>query len=200
MNKNNLKVTLNTYNILLTKQETTARVCIDANDNNHAQAQAADICRAFEADRFELNYSKIKKGTLYELFKRLAFNDFSYSNCFNWKGSYTNNIPCVYLFRKRFYVRPLIIRYLDMPLDYYVKTTCDNENCINPYHFKYVSKKNSKLTGGDLKLLLAYRGQGTGISPIAKALNVHRSTIYRNLKNECLPPGSADNRSSSNRR
>jgi transcriptional regulator of acetoin/glycerol metabolism len=35
-----------------------------------------------------------------------------------------------------------------------------------------------------LKMLVAYRGQGARVTQIAEAFDVHRSTIYRKLKNE----------------
>jgi len=41
-------------------------------------------------------------------------------------------------------------------------------------------------------MALAFRSQGASIQQIAKALNVHRTTIYRTLKNECVPIGDQD--------
>jgi IS30 family transposase len=46
----------------------------------------------------------------------------------------------------------------------------------------YTQHKNSRLTTGDIKLLEAYSQQGVSVNQIAKALNVHRSTIFRKLK------------------
>jgi len=86
-------------------------------------------------------------------------------------------------------VRPLILGYLDIERDETVKNTCGNYKCINPYHNQYLKSKNSKLGSGDLRILLAFRSQGASATQIAKALNVHRSTIYRTLKNERLFAG-----------
>ena len=92
----------------------------------------------------------------------------------------------MYTLGKRFYVRPLILGYLDITKDAVVKNVCKNPLCVNPYHNQYLHEKNSKLGGGDLQMLLAFRSQGASIPQIAKALNVHRSTIYRILKDERL--------------
>jgi len=160
-------------------------------DSGHAQAQASDICRALEADSFSLSYKQIDEDCVANLFKKLAFNDFSSKTCAEWTGKYTNDVPCVYLLGKRIYVKNLILKYLDIPKDDTVtKSTCKSKTCINPYHFMYVGGRNAKLSCGDLKLLLAYRGQGTPISRVAQAFNVHRSTLYRRLKNERLSTGS----------
>lgn len=179
------------YGLKIFKNNKTCLLAVTANDSNHAQAQGNDILRALSADRFLLTYDKTKQDAVSELFKKLAFNAFNHQNCELWEKPRTNGNPCFYVLGQRFYVRKTILNYLNIPLDNTVKQTCNCNYCINPYHFKYVPKRNSKLTGGDLKLLLAYRSQGTGISQAAKALNVHRSTIYRNLKNECFSLGSS---------
>ena len=166
---------------------------------NHAQAQALDISRAFKADktslRYESNSQSCKK--LENLFKKLAYSDFSHNECFEWSSSCTNGCPAIYLFGKRFYIRPLILDYMDMNRDNFVKMTCKNKRCVNPYHFSYTPAKASKLTGGDKQMMLAFASQGVSIQQIAEALNVHRSTIYRTLNNEHLHSGSESNRHSS---
>lgn len=156
-------------------------------DSNHAQAQAADICRALEGESFSLSYKERSSCYVSELFKRLAFNDFSPKECFLWDGPSANGSPCVYLFGTRIYVRTLQLKYLDIPKDdLTTKSTCKCAKCVNPYHFTYVNGKNAKLSCGDRKLLLAYRGHGAPVGQIAEALKVHRSTIYRHLNYERL--------------
>jgi len=170
-------------------------VCIPvrALDTGHAQAQAQDIMRALAADELKLLYGTHKKSDLSTLFEKLAFNTYNHNCCDLWLGTAVNNYPCVYLFSKRFYIKDIILKYLDIPKDRLTaKCKCKNKSCINPYHFEYHTTRNSKLTCGDTKLLLAYRSQGTGVNQIAEALNVHRSTIYRKLKNERLSSGSAN--------
>lgn len=166
-------------------------ISIEAHDASHAQAQALDISRALRADRFDLYYGKEenKKTKICELFKKLAYSDFSHHECFEWKGPYTNGCPSVYLFNKRFYVRPMILDYMDMNRDSFVKTTCNNKKCVNPYHFSYAHAKAAKLTCGDRKMMLAFASQGVSVQQIAEALNVHRSTVYRTLNNEHLHSG-----------
>jgi len=188
---------INTYKLTLLKDLKKAEFVITANNSNHAQAQAADICRSVAADKFNLIYGVIEEDAISNVYKKLAFNDFDYKSCFIWNGSISNNSPCFYLFGKRIFVKRSIIKYLNIPEDSTIKLVCNNKNCINPYHFIYLPEKNSKLTGGELKLLVAYRGQGTRVSQIAQALNVHRSTIYRKLKNERVSAGSADHRNGS---
>ena len=61
---------------------------------------------------------------------------------------------------------------------------CGNPGLQERLARQYLSEKNSKLGGGDLQMLLAFRSQGVSVQQIAKALNVHRSTIYRILKDE----------------
>jgi len=174
------------YSLLLSKAQTEVKISIKAFDAAHAQAQALDIARSLEADRFELGYGKAKQNRLSELFEKLAFNDFDHKQCFDWEGSVVNKVPAVYTLGKRFYVRPLILGYLDITKDAVVKNVCKNPLCVNPYHNQYLHEKNSKLGGGDLQMLLAFRSQGASVPQIAKALNVHRSTIYRILKDERL--------------
>jgi hypothetical protein len=109
--------------------------------------------------------------------------------------TFSNNVPCLYVFNQRYYVRTLILRYLDIPREGIIaRPSCICKSCINPYHFSYRFGKNSKLTGGDVQMLLAFMGQGAGVSQAAKALKVHRSTIYRKLKNEHFSVGSENNR------
>ncbi len=183
----------NEYTLLLQKNNSKLLIPLKAFDTNHAQAQAKDILRAINTTEFNLIYEKAKSTRLSILFKKLAFNDFCNSECFEWDGTRTNKCPCVYIFSSRLYIKDVILRYLDIPKERsYAKNRCNNTRCINPYHFEYHTTKNSKLTCGDTKLLLAYRGQGTGVNQIAEALNVHRSTIYRKLKNERLSSGSAN--------
>jgi transcriptional regulator of acetoin/glycerol metabolism len=91
------------------------------------------------------------------------------------------------VFGKRLYIRNVILKYLDIPKDDAIaKPSCSCKACINPYHTAYTSKskKNQKLGAGDDQLLLAFLGQGISVTQIAKALKVHRSTIYRKLKDE----------------
>ena len=174
------------YSLLLSKATTEVKISVKAFDAAHAQAQALDIARSLEADRFELVYGVAKQNRLSELFEKLAYNDFDHKKCYDWKGSVVNKVPAVYTLNKRFYVRPLILGYLDITRDAVVKNVCKNPFCVNPYHNQYLHQKNSKIGGGDLQMLLAFRSQGASVPQIAKALNVHRSTIYRILKNERL--------------
>lgn len=78
---------------------------------------------------------------------------------------------------------------MDMNRDNFVKMTCKNKRCVNPYHFSYTPSKASKLTGGDKQMMLAFASQGVSVQQIAEALKVHRTTVYRNLKNERLHSG-----------
>jgi hypothetical protein len=181
------------YTLLLKKGAQDFFLRVKACDTAHAQAQASDICRALGAEEFQLTYGNKHKEKLSKLFEDLAFNNFSYNSCCMWEGSFTNNVPCIYIFGKRIYVRDLIVKYLDVPKDKHnPKPSCKCKSCINPYHFEYRLYKNEKLSCGDNMLLLAYRSQGASVSQIAKALNVHRSTIYRKLKNECFSSRSKD--------
>lgn len=175
------------YRLLLRKTKQELAIPIRANDTAHAQAQAEDICRALEGARFELSYGESDVTPLAELFTKLAGNDFTHGQCWLWGGSFCNNVPCVYVFGKRLYIRNVILKYLDIPKDDAIaKPSCSCKACINPYHTAYTSKskKNQKLGAGDDQLLLAFLGQGISVTQIAKALKVHRSTIYRKLKDE----------------
>lgn len=175
--------TTDTYRLVVKQNQTVSLISVTANDSNHAQAQADDICRAIQATGFELTYGKKQETNISKLFKKLAFNDFSYKDCYLWRGSVSNKNPCFYIFNKRFYTRAVILRYLDIPKDdIQIKLTCDCNLCVNPYHFSYCSSSNSKLTNGDLKLLRAYKNEGVKVTQIAELLNVHKGTIYRNFK------------------
>jgi hypothetical protein len=184
------------YQVLVSKDDNKIKLAITAHDAAHAQAQALDITRSLEADRFELAYGKHKPNKLSELYEKLAYNDFEHATCCEWESSFTNNVPSVYALRKRYYVRPLILGYLDIQRDQTVKNSCNNPKCINPYHNHYLSFKNSKMGSGDLQIALAFRSQGVSVSQIAEVLKVHRSTIYRALKNERLLTGDKDHRQS----
>lgn len=177
------------YSLLVSKGQTQVKISVKAFDAAHAQAQALDIARSLEADRFELGYGAAKENKLSELFEKLAYNDFDHKKCYDWEGSLVNKVPAVYTLNKRFYVRPLILGYLDISKDAVVKNVCKNPLCVNPYHNQYLHEKNSKIGGGDLQMLLAFRSQGASVPQIAKALNVHRSTIYRILKDERFSSG-----------
>ena len=186
---------INRYTLILSKNKTQFNIDVCALDTNHAQAQAYDILRAFDADKFDLIYEVVEKTALSRLLQDLAHNSFEHDECYLWADKYTNGSPCIYAFRKRFYVKDIILKYLNIPKDTLTaKLKCKNKNCINPYHFEYHKNQNSKLTCGDTKLLLAYRSQGAGVDQIAKALNVHRSTVYRKLKDERFSAGIAGNR------
>ena len=177
------------YTLIGFRNKKTRSIGVIANDSNHAQAQALDISRALGLERFTLDYKqKSVEDPVSKLFLDLAYNNFSHSVCYEWKGSYTNNSPVLYAFGARLYLRNLILDYMDIRKDSVVKTKCNNKECVNPYHFLYKTDKASKLTGGDKRILLAFRCQGASVSQIAKALNVHRSTVYRNL-NEHLHAG-----------
>jgi len=183
----------NVYALSLCKNSAYLYINIKALDTNHAQAQASDILRTLNADEYKLRYESCEESLLSELFEKLTYNKFKHDCCEFWENKYANNCPCIYIFSERFYVKDIILKYLDIPKDKLTaKLKCKNKQCINPYHFEYHTSKNSKLTCGDVKLLLAYRSQGTGVNQIAEALNVHRSTIYRKIKNERLSLGSAN--------
>lgn len=183
------------YQLGITQKDKTLELHVHANNNNHAVAQAEDICRALDANSYLLNYGDCKQTNLSDLFKKLALNLFDYKLCEPWNGTFSNNVPCLYVFKQRYYVRNLILKYLDVPREGAVaRPSCNCKSCINPYHFSYRTGKNSKLTGGDTNMLLAFIGQGSGVSQAAKALKVHRSTIYRKLKHEHFSVGSENNR------
>lgn len=188
------------YKVLVTRGATQTELALNAQDAAHAQGQALDIARSLEAEKFELAYGRIKETRLSGLYKKLAYNDFSHEVCCEWDGSFTNGVPSVYALGRRHYVRPLILGYLDIQRDKTVKNTCSNTKCINPYHNHYLNFKNSKLTSGDHRIVLAFRSQGVSVTQIAEVLKVHRSTIYRALKNERLLTGDEDHRKSDPRR
>ena len=156
-------------------------VAVCANDSNHAQAQAADICRALQATTFYLQYKEVKESNLSTLFKRLASSDFEHKSCDVWEGKYCNNAPVIYALNQKYYVRPLILDYLEINKEGCVRPSCGVRECINPYHNSYKKMKASKLTDADTNLVLAFSSQGVPVREIAKALKVHRSTIYRTL-------------------
>ncbi len=182
------------YKLIIWKGDKKLELSLSALDAAHAQGQALDIARSLEADRFRLSYGKTKATKLSRLYEKLTYNRFNHKECDIWNGSVTNGCPSVYALGERYYVRPLVLGYLDISRDDVVKTTCGNTMCVNPYHNQYLTSKNSKLGGGDKQMLLAFRSQGVSVQQIAKALNVHRSTIYRILKNERLSDGDQDYR------
>ena len=177
--------TKDNYILSLIKESKKLRLQVTAKDSGHAQAQAGDISRALSAEKYNLTYGSCEEDLLSKLFKDLAENNFCHGECSEWVGPSTNNVPCTYVLGSRQYVRTVILKYLDIPKDgVTAKPKCMCKQCINPYHFTYVHGKNEKISCGDRKLLVAYRSQGVGIAQIAAALNVHRSTIYRQLGNE----------------
>ena len=177
------------YALLGSKSNKTKAIRVTANDSNHAQAQAVDISRALGLERFSLDYNReVKEDLISKLFFDLAYNNFKHTECYKWNGSFTNASPVLYAFGMRYYVRNLILDYMDIRKDSVVKTECTDKQCVNPYHFSYKTGKASKLTGGDKRMLLAFHSQGTSVPQIAKALKVHRSTVYRSL-NEHLHAG-----------
>ena len=178
------------YILSLIKERRKLQLQITAKDSGHAQAQAGDISRALGAEKYNLTYGSCEEDLLSKLFKDLADNNFAHGACSKWAGTFTNDVPCAYVLGSRQYVRTVILRYLDIPKDgVTAKPKCLCKQCINPYHFTYVQGKNEKISCGDRKLLVAYRSQGVGIPQIAAALNVHRSTIYRQLGNESVSNG-----------
>lgn len=183
------------YTLVLKKQKAALKLSLSAKDNNHAQAQAIDIARALNADKSEMQYGRYKETCISELFKNLAENNFTHNECSVWTQKESNGVPCMYALGARHYVRNVILKYLDIPKDGIIaKAKCCCKACVNPYHFTYVEKTNEKISCGDLKLLVAYRSQGASIAQIAKALNVHRSTIYRKLRDESVFDGPEDHR------
>ena len=180
------------YILELHKDQKRLKLVLRANDSGHAQAQAADIARALNAESYNLGYGACKTTALSELFENLATNNYTHAVCAPWSAQFTNGVPCSYALGSRHYIRNLILKYLDIPKDGQIaKPSCNCKSCINPYHFAYAREKREKISSGDLKLLLAYRRQGVEVTQIAKALNVHRSTIYRKLTNEPISNGSA---------
>ena len=172
------------YCLKLEKNSKKLRIAILANDSNHAQAQASDIVRAFHANTYSLVYEEVNNSELSQFFKRLAFSDFKHSECHEWTGKYCNGSPVVYALGKKYYIRPLILDYLEINKDGCVQPSCGNKLCVNPYHNSYKKMKASKLGDADINLVLAFSSQGVPVKEIAKALKVHRSTIYRTLNRE----------------
>ena len=179
------------YFLELEKNKAKIKIQIAANDAAHAQAQVVDISRALKADKYQLSYGSpgAVKDKLSTLFNKLAYSRFEHDKCFEWTGSFVNNNPVIYVLKKRFYVRPLILDYMDINTDNVVKMECEHKGCVNPYHFSYKTRKASKMSGGDLKMMLAFASQGVSIPQIAKALKIHRSTVYRNLNHERIHAG-----------
>jgi hypothetical protein len=174
------------YCLVLKRDDKQIEIGISANDSNHAQAQAADIARALQADTFSLSYKSVKDTQLSVLFRRLANSSFEHGICDEWEGSFCNGSPVIYALGQKYYVRPFILDYLEINKDGCVKPSCGNRLCINPYHNSYKKMKASKLGDADTNLVLAFSSQGVPVREIAKALKVHRSTIYRTLNREHL--------------
>jgi hypothetical protein len=174
------------YCLVLGKADSTLEIALAANDAGHAQAQSSDIARALQADTFALTYKSVKESKLSYLFRRLATSDFKHEECDEWWGKFCNKSPVIYALKQKYYVRPLILDYLEINKDGCVKPSCSNSLCVNPYHNSYKKMKASKLGDADVNLVLAFSSQGVPAREIAKALNVHRSTIYRTLNREHL--------------
>ena len=185
-------MTSTSYCLVLERDKKKLELAITANDSNHAQAQASDITRALQADTFSLSYKEVEDNFLALLFRRLAVSDFDHKCCEEWTGSFCNGSPVVYALGCKYYVRPLILDYLEINKDGCVKPSCGNSLCINPYHNSYKKMKASKLGDADTNLVLAFSSQGVPVREIAKALKVHRSTIYRTLNREHLHAGAAN--------
>ena len=179
-------MTFTDYCLSVQRDRHKIEIAITANDSNHAQAQCSDISRALKATTFSLSYTSAKESSLGTLFKRLAFNEFEHGCCDPWKGSFCNGSPVIYTLGTKYYVRPLILDYLEINRDDCVKPSCGDRQCINPYHNSYKRMKASKLSDADASLVLAFSSQGVPVREIAKALKVHRSTIYRTLNREHL--------------
>lgn len=182
------------YCLVLQRKSIQTELALSANDSNHAQAQAADIARALHVDTFSLAYKETQESELSILFRRLALSDFEHGVCDVWKGKYCNGSPVVYILSNKYYVRPMILDYLEINKDGWVKPSCGDKNCINPYHNSYKKMKASKLGDADTNLVLAFSSQGVPVKEIAKALKVHRSTIYRTLNRERFYARSAHHR------
>lgn len=183
-------MTSTNYCLKIERKDKNLELALTANDSNHAQAQASDIARALQAETFYLSYKSIKETNLSTLFRRLASSDFEHSTCEEWNKSFCNGSPVLYTLGCKYYVRPLILDYLEINKDGCVKPSCGNKLCINPYHNSYKKMKASKLGDADTNLVLAFSSRGVPVREIAKALKVHRSTIYRALNREHLHPGS----------
>lgn len=183
---------MNIYTLTLYKNKSKTRLKISADSSAHAQGQACDIVRALGAESYDLEYGIKKYHSISELFKRLAFNEFTNKECVLWPKAKNKKQPYENVLNASIYIRPTIIKYLDIPSEnIIVKTKCKNNLCINPYHFEYYTSRSSKLTCGDRKLLLAYLSRGASVSQIAKVFNVNPATIYRNLKREHFHPRTA---------
>jgi hypothetical protein len=181
------------YKLILFNKDKKLELSLTANDIGHAQAQSSDIARSLKASLFELTYGATRNSKLSELYRRLAYSDFNHKECTLWKGAYTNATPVIYALNNRYYVRPLILDYMEMNRDLYVKPSCGNKSCINPFHNTYKSTKASKMTSADVNLAVAFASQGAPVKEIAKALKVHRSTIYRTLNRERFHSGTPRN-------
>ena len=182
------------YKLSVLKNSKVCSLQVQANTTTHASAQAEDICRSLNADSYSLHYELVKETQICTLFKKLAYNLFDFKICEPWLGSFSNNVPCLYVLGQRYYTRILMLKYLDIPQEGVIaRPSCNCKSCVNPYHFSYKIGRNSKLSSGDTNMLLAFIRQGSGVSQAAKALMVHRSTIYRKLKHEHFSVGSEDN-------
>lgn len=179
------------YCLSLTRDHKSLELAVRANDAGHAQAQASDIARALQADTFSLTYKGINRTLLSDFFQRLACSEFTHDSCDIWKGKYSNGTPVVYALGTKYYVRPMILDYLEINKEGCVKPSCGCRFCVNPYHNSYKKMKASKLGDADIDLVLAFSSRGVPVKEIAKALKVHRSTIYRILNREHLHPGPA---------
>ena len=180
------------YCLVLKRSSKQIEIGVTANDSNHAQAQSADIARALQAETFSLSYKSIPDTQLSVLFKRLANSSFEHGSCDEWESSFCNGSPVLYALGQKYYVRPMILDYLEINKEGCVKPSCGNRRCINPYHNSYKKMKASKLGDADTNLVLAFSSQGVPVREIAKALKVHRSTIYRTLNREHLHARAAD--------
>ena len=185
------QMTSTDYCLVIERDQKKLELAVTANDSNHAQAQAADIVRALQANTFSLSYKSIPESDLAILFRKLAASDYQHQHCEDWTGSFCNGSPVVYALGARYYVRPLILDYLEINKDGCVKPSCGNRLCVNPYHNSYKKMKASKLGDADTNLVLAFSSQGVPVKEIAKALKVHRSTIYRTLNREHFHAGPA---------
>ena len=174
------------YTLELLKGRNRVNISIEALNSGHANAQAQDICKALQVDKYTMGYEQTEPTVLSDLFKNLATSNYDRKDCAEWEGKFDpDGYPCLYLFKQRLYVKNVILRYLDIPRENSsLKLICNNKQCINPYHFNYTERKNEKFTGGDTRMLLAYASQGVSIEQIAKAFNVHRTTVYRKLHRE----------------
>jgi hypothetical protein len=188
------------------KQTRDLQLILKAKTTGHAQAQAKDITRAFGLSVAHVEYidgrvpeELIDANSL--LFSKLAANEFTHKECWEWTGKFSSDeAPCTYCFGERVFIRPLILKYLDIPKDdTHVGLNCSNKRCVNPYHFEYKRHAHAKFSQADIKLVLAYLRQGASMRQVAKAFNVSNSTVYRNLKREHLSTRAKDYKQSPNR-